>query len=216
MLQFSLYKTVSILFMSLLLAGAGYLGYRVMRSEIAAAVYRDRLTSLANDYETLRSRYNDAVKTSAVTELVVKDGKLSVEVRGRDGVMQSIATPFDPSREIYVDYALIGGRLLIRRVFDARTPPDQGLLIDAELAGVDWASPAASHGKAVYRTLGEGRWTITVSGNGALVLAKNDSDEPMPLVAAPPVRTYEEELAGVDAKLGEIGLRDVWRRAVGQ
>lgn len=216
MLKFSLVRLLSVALMSLLAAGAAYLGYRVMKGEIAAAVYRDRLASLARDYETLRTRYNDAVRRTAVTELVVKDGRLAVEVRARDGVMKRIDTPFDPSREVFVDYALVGGRLLIRRVFDAATPPDRGLLIDADLAAVDWASPGASHGKAVYRTLGEGRWTITVSGNGALVLAKNESEEPAPLVAAPPVRTYEEELAQVDAHLGGIGWRDVWRRVAGE
>lgn len=216
MLKFSLYKAVTFTFMSLLTVGAAYLGYRVLRSDIEAAVYRDRLTALANDYEALRSRYNDAVKQSAVTELVVKNNHLSVEVRNREGLIKSIDTPLDPSREVYVDYAVVGGRLLIRRVFDARTPPEQGLLIDGELAAVNWDSPEASHGKAVYRTLGEGRWTINVSGNGALNLTKNESQEPAALIAAPPLRSYTEELAGVDAQLDDIGWGDVWRRVTGE
>lgn len=215
MVQFSVSKAVTLAFMSIVTAGAGYLGYRVLRSELEAAVYRDRLTSLAKDYETLRTRFNEAVRTTAVTELVVKEGALSVEVRSREGVLQKIPTPFDPSREVYVDYALVGGRLLIRRVFDARTPPDQGLVIDGALAGVDWDNPAASHGKAVYRTLGEGRWTISVSGNGALALTKNEGEEPTALVAAPPVRSFEEEMEGVDSALRDIGWSDVWKRVSG-
>lgn len=216
MLKFSLYKGVTFVFMSLLTLGAGYLGYRVLKADIAAAVYRDRLESLAKDYESLRGRYNDAVKQSAVTELVVRGGRLSVEVRNREGLIKAIDTPLDPSREVYVDYAVVGGRLLIRRVFDSRTPPDQGLLIDGDLAAVDWNSPEASHGKAVYRTLGEGRWTINVSGNGALNLTKNEGNEPAALIAAPPLRSYEEEIAGVDAELGDIGWGDVWRRVAGE
>jgi hypothetical protein len=214
--SFSLGRFVSISLMSVLAAGAGYLGFRVLRSEIAAAVYRDRLASLAKDYEALRGRYNEAVKQSAVTELVVKEGRLSVEVRSREGVVRTIATPLDPSREVYVDYAVVGGRLLIRRVFDAKTPPEEGQVIDAALAGVDWNSPEASHGKAVYRTLGEGRWTISVSGNGALTLSKNDSAEPMSLVSAPPLRTYEEELAAMKAEVEAIGFRDVVRSVMGR
>lgn len=211
MFNFSLYKAVTFAFMSLLTVGAAYLGYRVLRADIEAAIYRDRLSALAKDYESLRGRYNNAVKQSAVTELVVKDNRLSVEVRNREGIIKSIDTPLDPSREVYVDYAVVGGRLLIRRVFDARTAPDQGMLIDGDLAAVDWNSPDASHGKAVYRTLGEGRWTISVSGNGALNLAKNESPEPAALIVAPPLRSYEEELAGVDAQLDDIGLGDIWR-----
>ncbi|MBL8745336.1 MAG: hypothetical protein JNK58_03160, partial [Phycisphaerae bacterium] len=168
------------------------------------------------DYESLRGRYNDAVKQSAVTELVVRNNRLSVEIRNREGLIKSIETPLDPSREIYVDYAVVNGRLLIRRVFDARTPPDQALLIDGELAAVNWNSPEASHGKAVYRTLAEGRWTINVTGNGALNLTRNESQEPANLVNAPPLRTYTEELAGVDAQLEGIGWTDIWRRVAGQ
>ncbi len=216
MVKFSLYKVVAFLFMALLTAGAGYLGYRVMKGEIAGAVYRDRLASLAKDYESLRGRYNDAVRRAAVTELVVKDGRLSVEVRSREGVMKSIPTALDPSREVYVDYAVVGGRLLIRRVFDARTPPEEAMVIDGALAAVDWESPEASHGKAVYRTLAEGRWTISVSGNGALALTRNDSEEPATLVSEPPLRSYDEEIAGVDARLDDIGWGDVWRKVAGE
>ncbi len=67
----------------------------------------------------------------------------------------------------------------------------------------------------MYRTLGEGRWTISVSGNGALTLSKNESAEPSPLVAAPPVRTYEQELAAMNAQVEAIGFQEVARSALG-
>lgn len=215
MLHFSLTRVLSITLMSLLAAGAGYLGYRVMRGEIAAAVYRDRLASLAKDYESLRGRYNEAVRRTAVTELVVKDGHVTVEVRDQSGEVRRIETALDPAREVYVDYAVVGGRLLIRRVFDARTPPDQGLVIDPKIASVDWDSPEASHGKAVYRTLAEGRWTISVTGNGALGLVRSETGQPAILADAPPLRGYEQELTEVDAQLDGIGWGDVWRKVSG-
>lgn len=216
MAVFSVYRALSIAIMSVLAVGAGYLGYRVLKSEIAASVYKERLTTLATDYEALRGRYNDAVRSTAVTELVVEGGKLSVEVRSRAGVLQTIATPFDPSREIFVDYAVVGGRLLIRRVFDASTPPDKGLVVDSALAAVDWERPETSHGKAVYRTLGEGRWVISVSGNGALALTKSTHDDPMPLSAVPEIKSYEQELAGAKTQIEAIGWSDVWRSLMGR
>jgi hypothetical protein len=214
MVQFSLYRALSVAVMALLATGAGYLGYRVVRSEVEAGVYRDRLASLARDYETIRSRYNEAVRRTAVTELVVQNGALSVEVRDRAGERISIETPFNPAREVFVDYALVDGRLLIRRVFDSRTPPEQALLIDPALARVDWDAPDAAHGQAVYRTLSEGRWVISVTGNGALGLVRSTHDGPAPLAAAPPVRSYEEEMQEVNARLGAIGLSDLLRRLV--
>lgn len=194
---------------------AGYVAYRMVRSELAAGVYRSKLERLAGDYESLRATYNEAIRKTAVTELVVKDGRLCVVVRNAAGERESIDTPFDPSREIYVDYTLVDGRLLIRRVFDDRTPPALGLLIDAKLAAVDWNAPGAAHGKAVYRTLGEGRWTIHVTGNGSLALARADDGEAAALVHAPPVKDYARAVVDADATVGDIGLADVVRGIVG-
>lgn len=229
-MQFSLYKFVSTITMSLLLVGGGYVGYRWLRADIAASVYRERLQTVAQDYETLRARYNDAVRKSAVTELVVKDNKVAVEVRLPDTaststpgsapsggtVLRRIETPVDPSREVFVDYVVVGGRLLIRRVFDSATPADKAFTIDPALANVDWTGPQACHGTAVYRLLTEGRWVVSVTGNGALGLTKSEGNEPAPLVAAPEIKSYEKETVAADAKLAEVGWGDVWRRVTGE
>ena len=69
------------------------------------------LESLARDYSALRETYNEAVRKSVVTELLVKNGTLCVVVRNAAGERETIETPFDPSREIYVDYVLVDGRL---------------------------------------------------------------------------------------------------------
>lgn len=222
-MSFSLYKFVTTLGMAALLAGGGYVGYRWARADVAASIYRDRLEAVARDYETLRTRYNDAVRKAAVTELVVNDGKVTLEVRLPDptgqtpgGVLTRLDTPVDPAREIFVDYAIVGGRLLIRRVFDSATPADKAMIIDPALASVDWDSPQASHGTAVYRRLTEGRWIVSVTGNGALGLSRSEIGEPVPLVGSPDVKSYDQELAQADAKLGQIGWGDLWRKVTGK
>ena len=109
---------------ALLVSGmAGVFGYRYLRADVEAEVYRDRLRALAEEYESLRGTYNEAVRRTAVTELLVHDGRLRVRVRSVAGVLREIETPFDPRQEVYVDYVVMDGRLWIRRVFDAWTPP---------------------------------------------------------------------------------------------
>ena len=92
---------------------------RWLRTEMSVAEYRQKLQALGHRYEQLRETYNEAVTRTAVTELVVDQGHLFVVVRTIQGVTQKIETPFDPYGEVYVDYVVIDGRLLIRRVFDA-------------------------------------------------------------------------------------------------
>ena len=93
-------------------AFAGLEGYRLLRYGIEAEVYRARLEQVAADYEELRAQYNQAVLRTAVTELVVEDGRLSVAIRDVTGELLSFDTPFDPSQEIYVDYVVLDGRSL--------------------------------------------------------------------------------------------------------
>src|SRR5512134_1848657 len=136
------------------LALTGLAGHQLLRMGLAADVYRARLEQTVQDYEILRGQYNQAVRRTAVTELIVEDGRLAVAIRDAGGEIRRIETPFDPSREIYVDFVVLDGRLWIRRVFDDRTPPEQGVLIDPALAQIDWSGDEAAHGKAAYRALG--------------------------------------------------------------
>jgi hypothetical protein len=198
-----------------MLGVAGFVGYRLVQANLKADIYRDRLTALADDYDQLRQTYNQAVSKTAVTELVVQDGKLCVSIRTNQGVVKQIPTPFDPSGEIYVDYVVLDGRLWVRRVFDAKTPPSQGVIVEPELAEVGWDDPALAHGKAVYRRLDEGRWVVTVTGDGSLGLAKATGDEPADLTSTPPVRDYEPVSEQARAQVDQIGLGDVVRRLVG-
>ena len=143
-------------------------GYLFFERQVAAEVYRDRLAEISGEYEQLRERYNTAISKTAVTELEVAGGVLTVRVRDAGGVIREIPTELDPSGEIYVDYVVLDGRLWIRRVFDANTPPAEALVIDPELADIEWPTGELAHGKAVYRSLDEGRWMVTVTGNGSL------------------------------------------------
>lgn len=188
------------------------IGYRFASSKVELDVYRDRLAGLSNEYESLRSTYNQAVRKTAVTELIVKDGRLSLVIRTIEGVGRVINTPFDPAREIYCDYVLLDGRLWIRRVYDSHTPPDKGLVIDDKLKQVDWNDPAARCGKAVYRSLGEGRWIVTVTGDGSLGLAKTDSKADVELSGPPPVRDYDQLEKQIRDAMAHVTVGDVLKR----
>jgi len=190
---------------------AGLAGYELLRVGLEADVYRERLEETSRDYALLRGRYEQAIRRTAVTELVVEEGRLSVVIRDASGVRRTIATPFDPAHEIYVDYALLDGRLWIRRVFDDRTPPGEGVLVDPSLAEVDWDARGEAYGKATYRSLAPGRWVVSVSGDGSLGLTRAPEGGPAELAPPPPVREYEPIEAAREDALRELGFGEVMR-----
>ena len=193
----------------LLVGLGGMAGYRMTKSQMAAQVYRQRLQKLSENYETLRTTYNEAVRRTAVTELVIKADQLSVHVRTADGEARKIETPFDPDQAVYVDYVVKDGRLWIRRVFDEYTPPGKGVLIDPKLGAIDWDAQSVEHGKAVYRRLSEGRWVVTVTGDGSLGLEKRDADAPAELSPPPKVRDYEQMQQQLQKQIDEVSATDV-------
>ena len=188
------------------------IAYRLASSKVELDIYRDRLAGLCKEYESLRSMYNQAVRKTAVTELIVKDGRLSLAIRTIEGVDRVIDTSLDPAHEIYCDYVLLDGRLWIRRVYDAHTPPSSGLVIDEHLRQVDWNSPAARYGNAVYRSLSEGRWLVTVTGDGSLGLAKTDANPPATLSGPPPVRDYEQVDKQINEAMAQATFGEVLKR----
>jgi hypothetical protein len=192
-------RLLDVLFV-VLLGFAGLAGFRLVQKGVEAEVYRERLVAVAHDYEELRSRFNEAVRRTAVTELVVEDGALSVAIRNAAGEVQRFETPYDPSREIYVDYVVLDGRLWIRRVFDAETPPEHGMVIDPGLAEIDWNADPEGHGKAAYRSLEEGRWVVSVTGDGSLGLTRSQGEARPILAPPPPVREYDP----VETEVGNV------------
>lgn len=193
---------------------AGLFGFQLVRANVVEDIYRDRLREVAGEYQELRSTYNEAVRRTAVTELLVEEKTLSVRVRSAAGVERVIETPYDPSGEIYVDYVVLDGRVWMRRVFDADTPPSRGILIDPELASVDWQREGARFGKAVYRSLDEGRWVISVSGDGSLGIVRG-GPEPAPLGVAPQLGDYEEIRQDLEDEVSRIGVGEVFGRLFG-
>ena len=194
-------------------------GYRFVRADVAADVYRQRLVDLAGEYDALRDQFNEAVRRTAVTELLVEeldDGSLTLDVRVRSqaGTVERIETPFDPRGEIYVDYIVREGRLWIRRVFDDKTAPGDGLVIEPVTDDVDWDE--ATVGKAVYRSLDPGRWVVTVTGTGSLglvrVAGEGDGED---LQVAPAVRDYSGITDQADGEVDSIGWDEVWGRLTG-
>lgn len=206
----------------------GLAGLRLARADAAERVYRQRLEALAGDYEDLRAAYNRAVRRTAVTELVVKDGTVTALVRTAHGPVAEIPTGADPSREVYVDFALLDGRVWIRRVFDSSTRPEDATIIDPRLAEIDWdgrerprrtepgsPSRATAIGQAVYRTLGEGRWVVRVSGDGALGLERVPEDAVVALEEAPAVWDFDEVQGEVRERVGEVGWREALEAVLG-
>lgn len=189
---------------------AALLAYHLTRAGITESVYRDRLEDIASRYESLRDQYNDAVRRTTITELIVTDNRLSVRIRDASGIIREIPTRYDPRNEIYVDYAIIDGRLWIRRVFDALTPPAEGTIIDPQLAGITWDGDRATFGKAVYRSLDEGRWVVAVSGDGSLGLGP--ALGPVNTLAMPPaLGTFDEMNQQLKDDIANIGPSDIWR-----
>lgn len=198
------------------LTGSGvFMGYKLVRAELASDIYRERLGGVAQAYADLAASYNRAVARTAVTELVVEGDTLAVRIRNDAGEITEIPTPYNPRGEIYVDYALINGRLWMRRVFDDATPPRQGLVINPDLAQIDWESEHAEFGKAVYRSLPEGRWVVSVTGAGSLGLVRVKGNAPTPLAPPPAVGEFETVEEDAARRASDIGLGDVLSRVFG-
>lgn len=191
--------------LSLLFVG---LGFMWVREEVTNRIYQEKLDQLAADYVALTTHYNDAVRRSAITELEVTADSLNVLIRTTDGQVQRIHTPYDPNREIYVDFLVGNGRIWIRRVFDDQTPPSEATLIDPVWDEVDWERPDLSYGKAIYRSLKPGLWSIQVSGSGALTLEPVSYSLAERLKTSPEVRSYEEIQISLEEEIKHISLKD--------
>ncbi len=191
---------------------AAAFGYRLLRADAVEDIYRERLRELADSHADLAKRYNSAVRQTAVTELLVSDdGELAVRVKNSDGALRTIPTPFDPTSEIYVDYAVKDGRLWIRRVFDQNTPPAFAVQVNPAIADLDWSDESLRFGKAVYRGgLTPGVWTVSVTGSGALGLAK--SEDSTDLAEAPAVADFEEVEVELEREIDGVGFGEVWGR----
>ena len=195
------------------LVAAALLGYQWAKASVAQEIYRDRLTSLQADYEQLANQYNQAITPRPVTELLVESQKICVLVRKGDGELIRVPTPFNAwENDVYVDYVLADGRLLIRRVFEIKNGKDTSkpVQVDSDLVEVQWGD-AVPFGKAIYRSkMADGRWVVSVTGDGSLTLKRVGDTATIELATQPEVKKF----APIDERTNEaverIGVGDVW------
>lgn len=201
----------------IVLAAAGVAGYQWARASVAQDIYRGRLADLQQDYQHLARQYNQAITPRPVTELLIEDGIVCLAVRKGDGELVRIQTDFDiRENQVYVDYLVVDQRLLIRRAFEFHqtnaVPPDKVVYIDKELLEVDWDPQRIPFGKALSCSkLEDGRYIISVTGDGSLGLKPIGEDEPVLLATHPPVKEFEPVDEAANAEVDAIGLGDVWR-----
>ncbi len=184
--------------------------YSMGRNQVVEGIYREKLSEVVEAHEKLRTRYESAMKKTIVTEIEVKGGEVNLLVRSVEGVVKRIPTDLDPRDEVFVDYLVIDDRLLIRRVYGDKTPPAEGVAIDPELVDVDWDDESIQRGQSIYRgKLTEGRWLVTMTGNGALDLTKAEGETP-PLVAGPPtIKKFEEVTDEINAEVETVKTTEV-------
>lgn len=198
---------------------AAALGYQWARASVAQDIYRDRLVMLQDEYRALAEQYNQAVTPRPVTELLVEDGRVCVIVRKGEELIR-VPTDFDVRKnEVYVDYILADQRLLIRRVFEFHptraVPPDKVVYVDKDLLEVDWDPQRVPFGKSLsFSRREDGRYIISVTGDGSLGLKQVAEDEPVALQTRPSVKEFDpiDERARQDVEA--IGFGDVWRYLV--
>ncbi|HUS91660.1 MAG TPA: hypothetical protein VM695_07395 [Phycisphaerae bacterium] len=173
--------------------------YSHSKGRIVADIYRQRLRELSDQYKELRGLYSEVVKKTAVTELVLAGGRLSVVIRTAEGVLRAIPTDLDPSKEVHVEYIARDGRLWIRRVYTMTDPDERGradanvVAINPALNDLPWSEDADLQGLSVFRKqLSEGRWVVTTTGNAALALTKLEPGQASDLASPPSVRDYPE------------------------
>ena len=198
----------------LLAAAASVAGYHWAKASVAQDIYRDRLTRLQSDYQHLAEQYNKAITPRPVTELLVENQKVCVLVRKGDGELVRVPTPFNGwENDVYVDYVLADGRLLIRRVFEIKNGQDTSkpVQVDADLVQVQWGD-TIPFGKAIYRSkMQDGRWVVSVTGDGSLTLKRVDDDEPIQLATQPKIKKFEPVDERADEAVERIGVGDVWK-----
>ncbi len=199
----------------ILLITAGGAGYVAIRANLESEIYRDRLRELVEEYDRLEARHQEAIRKSAVTELLVDQDGLSILIRTAEGVLKQVSTPFNPDHEIYLDYLRLEDRLWIRRVFDNETPPSQAVVVDPAFADIDWLTrDEHEYGQAVYRRLSEGRWIVTATGSGALGLTRISDSAQFEIVSPPPVRDFSEIEEAARKETDRIGPIEVVRRVL--
>lgn len=203
------------LFVGILVCVLGYIAWQWGRQGLAEQIYRERLGQLNEEYVELQKRYAEVLKRTAITELEVTESAVAVVLRSDAGELERFTTSLNPQKEIFIDYLVLEGRLWIRRIFDSSMAPQDAILIEPSLAGIDWEAKEHAYGKAVYRQLSPGRWQVSVTGNGALGLAKVDVEGEQRVLSAVSVEIREDSWeAEAMESIDEITWQDAARWTV--
>ena len=157
----------------------------------------------------LRDQYERALRETVVTELEVKEGALSVRYLRSDGKIVVVPTALNTEKEIFIDFYVAGNRVGIRRLFDSSQPADSAIVLDEPWDTMANDAPPASFGRTVYRRLDEGRWVVTMTGNGSLGLMRSALDDSGRLAAPPALVNPEAPLREGDEAVEEISFSDV-------
>ncbi len=210
------YQLLRALGMVALVVLCGLAIWRHSRGDIVTDIYRQRLEQLSANYQQLRSQYNQAVRKTAVTELVLEGGQLSVAIRTAAGVIETIPTHLDANQEVHVEYLVQDGKLWIRRVYTLSEPDPGGrahaavAMINPSLADPPWASDPSLKGLSVFRKdLTPGRWVVTTTGNAALDLKKLPPGQESQLASPPPVRDFPTMEKEIRDEIAEVDTWDI-------
>lgn len=207
----SLNRWMQTLVLLALLGGVSTAAYFWASERVKSAIYAHQLEQLGAEFSQLQDAYQTLIKETTLTQLEVTDQSIAVLIRGRDGSLQRVHTPFLPQREVYVDYVVSGGRIWIRRIFDSATPPSEAMVLDPVWQSVDWQDPRHRFGQAVYRSLQPGLWEIRVTGNGAMSLAPAQADAANVIAYAPQIESITDWQQSKATERGSIGPREVWQ-----
>jgi hypothetical protein len=176
-------------FWGILLCALVVLGYQFFKMKMLVGHYKEGVVEITQKYQgvldeynraadmfrELKTRYNEVLARTIITELKVENNKCSVILKNSEGVLAEIPIDVNLLKEVFVDYIFFDNRLFIRRVFDSGTAPERAPDILALQnvrgflpAAIDWSNPKFRFGKSIYRKLTDGTWMITVTGGGAL------------------------------------------------
>ncbi|MEO1335603.1 MAG: hypothetical protein AAFV29_08155, partial [Myxococcota bacterium] len=82
-----------------------------------------------------------------------------------------------------------------------------------KLIDVDWSNAQVKRGVTVYRGgLTDGRWLISVSGNGALDLVKAEGPTPELMAGPPVIRKFDGMTQQLDRRLARVQTGEILQR----
>lgn len=139
------------------------------------AEYEQKLKTVITQYNRLLDTFNTVVDKTIITEIKVEDGNVFAIIRNYHRLRKKIPLKVSLKYPVYVDYIIKDNSIILRRVFDAVTPPSKAHNIVSNL-DVNWDDKSFKYGKAIYKKFSTNKnaiYQITVTGNGSLGIEQN-------------------------------------------